>query len=84
VRQHLRRDVSGNRHDCAITGLRFSKLGDRVMSQIVEAQPGQGTLHFLEVGFAFPIAAGLRGPLLLAASRATDYPSIDNLGFHSS
>jgi hypothetical protein len=37
--QHLGWDVSRNRHDRPIASLRLGKLFDRVLTQIVEAQP---------------------------------------------
>jgi hypothetical protein len=36
ARQHLRRDVPCDRHDRGVAGLRFGKLGDRMVPQIVE------------------------------------------------
>jgi len=61
--------VPCNRHDRAVAGLRFGKLGDRMVPQIVKAQPGQGTLYFLEVGFALRVSARLSGRLLPSAGR---------------
>jgi hypothetical protein len=36
VREHLGRDVSGNRHHRLVARLRLGKLGDGVVAQIVE------------------------------------------------
>ena len=41
VRQHLRRHVPRNRHDGRIARLRFGKLGDGVVPQIVESKRGK-------------------------------------------
>jgi hypothetical protein len=57
VRQHLRGHVSGDCHDRAVTGKRFCKLGDRLVPQIVKAQPSQRTLYFLEISLALRVPA---------------------------
>jgi hypothetical protein len=55
--------MTGDSHYRLIRSLRFSKLGDRVMPQIVEAQAGQGALQIPNVGSAFSVGASLSGLL---------------------
>ncbi len=61
VLEHLRRHVSSNCRDGAVTSLRFGKLRDRMVPQIREAQPGQEALYLLEVSVALRVSARLRG-----------------------
>jgi hypothetical protein len=63
VSKHLRRDVSGNCHDRLVAGLGLGKLGDGVVSKIMEAQPSERTLQVLNIRAAFLVAAFVGGTL---------------------
>src|SRR5271157_953559 len=72
--EHLGRDVTGNRHDCAVTRLGFGKLGDCMVTQIVEPQSRERAFELAYVRLAFAVAASLRGALELATSGALNRP----------
>ena len=57
VRQHLRGDVSSNRHDRTVASL-LCELSDGMVPQIVESKTGQGTSNLLDVCPAFPVGTG--------------------------
>jgi hypothetical protein len=74
VLQHLGRDMSGNCHDRAVAGLRFGKLGDGMVSQIVEAKSRERALHLLDVCSTLLIGASLSRVLISSAGRAGNQP----------
>jgi hypothetical protein len=55
--QHLRGNVPRNRHDGLVARLRFGKLRDGVVPQMVEAEASRGALNFADVGSAGFVAA---------------------------
>jgi hypothetical protein len=57
--EHLLANMPRNSHDRLVRDLGLGKLGDRVVSQIVETQPREGALNFLNRSLAFPIDASL-------------------------
>lgn len=59
VFEHLVRHVASDSHNRLVRGLRFSKLRNCLVPQIVEAQPREMTLNLPNVGSAFGIRARL-------------------------
>ncbi|MGC2769939.1 MAG: hypothetical protein WB607_30905 [Candidatus Acidiferrum sp.] len=70
VREHLRRDMSGNAHDRLVAGLGLGKLGNGMMPQIVEAQAMSWAFDFADIGAALGVLTLLSRFLLLATLRA--------------
>src|ERR1039457_1812905 len=61
-------------HHCAVTRLGLGKLGDCMVTQIVESQSRKRAFELAYVRVAFAAAATLRGALELATSGALNRP----------
>ena len=57
--------MARNGADGLVTRLRFSKLGYRMVPEVVEPKPGKGALNLSNAGVAFPIGANLARLLCL-------------------
>ncbi len=56
VGEHLSGDVASDSHNRRVTGLRFRKLGNGLVPEIVEPEALQWTLDLAEIGLAFLVA----------------------------
>ena len=66
MREHLRRDVSSDTHDCLVARLVLSQFRNRMMTQIMEAEPVRRAFNFADVGAALTISGFFAGLLQLA------------------
>jgi hypothetical protein len=57
VREHLQGNMPRNRHNRLVAGLRFGKLRDGVVPQVVESKSRGRALHAANIGLALLVLA---------------------------